>query len=81
LYLSVKRSHHVRREDLEILTLIQKREEYTPLDFMKIRRCRLIKEYINSELNIRKSKESIFNTNTINKYITSELKIRKIVVD
>jgi hypothetical protein len=48
---------------------------------MKIRRSRLIKEYINSELNIRKSKESIFNTNTINKYITSELKIRKIVVD
>jgi hypothetical protein len=36
LYLSVKRSHHVRREGLEIPTLIQKREEYTPLDFMKI---------------------------------------------
>jgi hypothetical protein len=30
---------------------------------------------------MRKSKESIFNTNTINKYINSELKIRKIVVD
>jgi hypothetical protein len=30
LYLSVKRSHHVRREGLEIPTLIQKREEYTP---------------------------------------------------
>jgi hypothetical protein len=29
LYLSVKRSHHVRREGLEIHTLIQKREEYT----------------------------------------------------
>jgi hypothetical protein len=36
LYLSVKRSHHVRREGLEIPTLIQKREEYTLLDFMKI---------------------------------------------
>jgi hypothetical protein len=34
--LSVKRSHHVRREGLEITTLIQKREEYTLLDFMKI---------------------------------------------
>ena len=31
-----KRSHHVHRESLEILTLIQKREEFTPLDFMKI---------------------------------------------
>jgi hypothetical protein len=50
LYLSVKRSHHVRREGLEIPTLIQKREEYTPLDFMKIWRSILIKEYINSEL-------------------------------
>jgi hypothetical protein len=36
LYLSVKINHHVRREGLEILTSIQKREEYTPLDFMKI---------------------------------------------
>jgi hypothetical protein len=36
LYLSVKRSYHVRREGLEIPTLIQKREEYTPLDSMKI---------------------------------------------
>jgi hypothetical protein len=36
LYLSAKRSHHVRREGLEIPMLIQKREEYTPLDFMKI---------------------------------------------
>jgi hypothetical protein len=37
LYQSVKISHHVRREGLEILTLlIQKREEYTLLDFMKI---------------------------------------------
>jgi hypothetical protein len=41
LYSSVKRSHHVRREGLEILTLIQKREEYTPLDFMKIWRSRI----------------------------------------
>jgi hypothetical protein len=32
-------------------------------------------------IKIRKSKESIFNTNTINKYINSELKIRKIVVN
>jgi hypothetical protein len=36
LYLSVKRSHHVRREGLEIPALIQKREKYTQLDFMKI---------------------------------------------
>jgi hypothetical protein len=36
LYLSVKRSHHVHWEGIEILTLIQKREEYEPLDFMKI---------------------------------------------
>jgi hypothetical protein len=36
LYLSVKRRYHVRREGLEIPTLIQKKEEYTPLDFMKI---------------------------------------------
>jgi hypothetical protein len=36
LYLSVKRSHHVRREGLENPTLIQKREEYTLLDFMKV---------------------------------------------
>jgi hypothetical protein len=33
------------------------------------------------ELKIRKSKESISNTNTINKYINSELNIRKIVVN
>jgi hypothetical protein len=30
---------------------------------------------------MRKSKEYIFNTNTINKYINSKLKIRKIVVN
>jgi hypothetical protein len=30
---------------------------------------------------MRKSKESIFNTNTINKYVNLEFKIRKIVVD
>jgi hypothetical protein len=47
---SVKRSHHVNREGLEIPTLIQKREEYTPLDFMRISRSRLIKENINLEL-------------------------------
>jgi hypothetical protein len=41
LYLSVKRRHHVRREGVEIPTLVQKREEYTPLDFMKIWRSRL----------------------------------------
>ena len=35
-YNSVKKSHHVRREGLEIPTLILKREEYTSLDFMKI---------------------------------------------
>jgi hypothetical protein len=29
LYLSVKRSHHVRRESLEIPTLIKKRRIYT----------------------------------------------------
>jgi hypothetical protein len=32
-------------------------------------------------IKIRKSKESVFNTNTINKYLDSELKIRKIVVN
>jgi hypothetical protein len=32
----ILRSHHVHRENLEILTLIQKEEEYTLLDFMKI---------------------------------------------
>jgi hypothetical protein len=36
IFIRVKRSHHVRREGLEIPTLIQKIEEYTPLDFMKI---------------------------------------------
>jgi hypothetical protein len=35
LYLSVKRSNHVRREGLEIPTLIQKREEYGPLDLWR----------------------------------------------
>jgi hypothetical protein len=34
--MTVKRSHHVRQEGLEIHTLIQKKEEYAPLDFMKI---------------------------------------------
>jgi hypothetical protein len=77
LYLSVKRSHHVRREGLEIPTLIQKRDEYTPLDFMKIWRSRLIQRIHEFRIKIRKSKESIFNTNTINKYINSELKLRK----
>jgi Na+-translocating ferredoxin:NAD+ oxidoreductase RnfC subunit len=81
LYLSVKRSHHVHREGLEITTLIQKREEYTPLDFTKISRSRLIQKIHKFGIKIRKSKESIFNTNTINKYINSELKIRKIVVN
>jgi hypothetical protein len=32
-------------------------------------------------IKIRKFKESIFNTNTINKYINSELKLRKMVVN
>jgi hypothetical protein len=32
-------------------------------------------------IKIRKSKDSIFNTNTINKYMNSKLKIRKIVVN
>jgi hypothetical protein len=45
-----------------------------------------LKVYINQRIHkfrikIRKSKESIFNTNIINKYINSELKIRKILVD
>jgi Na+-translocating ferredoxin:NAD+ oxidoreductase RnfC subunit len=79
--LSVKRSHHVRREGIEIPTLIQKREEYTPLDFMKIWRSRLIQRIHKFGIKIRKSKEFVFNTNTINKYINSELKIRKIVVN
>jgi hypothetical protein len=72
LYLSVKRSHHVRREGLEIPTLIQKREEYTPLDFMKIWRSKLIQRIHKFGIKIRKSKESVFNTNTINKYINSK---------
>jgi hypothetical protein len=78
--LSVKRSHHIRREDLEILTLIQKREEYTPLDFVNTRRSRLIQRIHKFGITIRKSKEFIFNTNTITKFINSELKIRKILV-
>ena len=32
----IQQSHHIRQEDLEIPTLIQKREGYIPLDFMKI---------------------------------------------
>jgi hypothetical protein len=36
---------------------------------MKIRRSRLIKRIYKFGIEIRKSKESIFNTNTINKYI------------
>ena len=32
----IQQSHHVRQEGLEIPTLIQKREWYIPLDFMKI---------------------------------------------
>jgi len=32
----IQQSHHVRKEGLEIPILIQKREGYTPLDFMKI---------------------------------------------
>jgi hypothetical protein len=38
------RSYHVRPEGLEILTSIQKRDEYPPLDLMKIRRYRLIQK-------------------------------------
>jgi hypothetical protein len=48
---------------------------------MKIRRSRLIQSIHKFGIKIRKSKESIFNTNTINKYISSEFKIRKIVVN
>jgi hypothetical protein len=51
------------------------------LDFMKILRYRLIQRIHKFRIKIRESKESIFNTNTINKYINSELKIRKIVVN
>jgi hypothetical protein len=58
----------------------QKREEYIPLDFMKIQRSRLIQRIHKFGIKIRKSKESVFNTDTINIYINSELKIRKIVV-
>jgi hypothetical protein len=35
--------------------------------------------HIKFEIKISKSKETIFNTNTINNYINSELKIRKVV--
>jgi hypothetical protein len=55
----------------------QKREEYTSLDFMKIRRSRLIQRIHKFGIKIRKYKESVFNTNTINKYINSEYKIKK----
>jgi hypothetical protein len=48
---------------------------------MKIRRFRLIQIIHKVRIKIRKSKESIFNTNTINEYTNSELKIRKIVVN
>jgi hypothetical protein len=64
----------VRREGLKILTLIQKREDYTPLDFTKIWSSGLIQTIHKFGIKIRKYKESIFNTNTINKYINSELK-------
>jgi hypothetical protein len=79
--LSVKRSHHVRREGLEIPTLIQKEEEITLLDFMKIWRSRLIQRIHKLGNKIWKSKESVFNTNTINKYINLKLKIRKLLVN
>jgi hypothetical protein len=38
---SVRKSRYVRREGLEIMTLIKKIEEYIPLDFMKIKGSRL----------------------------------------
>jgi hypothetical protein len=41
----------------------------------------LIQRIHKFRIKIRKSKESIFNTNTINRYINSELKIRKIVAN
>jgi hypothetical protein len=44
---------------------------------MKIWRSRLIERIHKFRIKIRKSKESIFNTNIINKYLNSELKIRK----
>jgi hypothetical protein len=47
---------------------------------MKIRRSRLIQRIHKFGITIRKSKEFIFNTNTITKFINSELKIRKILV-
>jgi hypothetical protein len=50
------------------------------LDFIKIRRSRLIQRIHKFGIKISKFKEYVFNTNTINKYINSELKIRKIVV-
>jgi hypothetical protein len=56
-------------------------QEYASVDFMKIWRSILIQRIHKFGIKIRKSKESIFNTNTINKYINSELKIRKIVVN
>jgi YbbR domain-containing protein len=45
-----------------------------------------LKVYINQRIHkfkieIRKSKEFVFNTNTINKYINPEIKIRKIIVN
>jgi hypothetical protein len=41
---------------------------------------RLIQRIHKFGIKIRKSKESVFNANTINKYTNSELKIRKKVV-
>jgi hypothetical protein len=48
---------------------------------MKICRSRLIQIIHKVGIKIGKSKEAIFNTNTINKYRNLELKIRKIVVN
>jgi hypothetical protein len=51
----------------------QKREE---LDFMKIRRSKLIQRMHKFEIKIKKSKESIFNTNKREEY--TPLDFRKI---
>jgi hypothetical protein len=65
LYLSAKGRHHFRREGLKISHVNPKKEEFTLLTFMKIPRSRLIQRIHKFIIKIRKSKESIFNTNIL----------------
>jgi hypothetical protein len=65
LYLSVKRSHHVRWEGLEIPTLIQKEKDIHHWILWRSEGLGLIQRIHKFRIKIRKSKESIFNKNTI----------------